>query len=213
MRLAAVSRHLRPAAGEATPRLPIVDVHTHFYDPSRTDGVPWPSAAEPLLFRTVLPDDFLEIAGPCGVTATVVVEASPRYEDNVWVLAQAERNRCIVGLCGSVAPNRPEFAAEIRALARSPLFRGIRIGAPPADLAPGSLWWTDMALMAELDLQVDLIVEPSLESYAPFLELAERTPNLRSELQYKWPISPNLNCRKNGEFPMKNDDFPLENGH
>lgn len=36
-----------------------------------------------------------------------------------------------------------------------------------------------MALTAELDLQLDVIIEPSLASYAPILELAQRTPTLR----------------------------------
>eukprot|EP01052_Picozoa_sp_SAG31_P041884 SAG31_NODE_6478_length_2002_cov_2.388862_2_plen_144_part_00 len=140
-RVAALSHQIRrpPAAAaedaSAQPQSPappaVIDTHTHFYNPTRADGVPWPTAEEDrLLYRTVLPDDFMAVAGPCGVTGTVIVEASPRYEDNAWVLEQAERHCCIVGLCGSVQPNRPEFAAEIRALAATPLFRGIRVGSP-----------------------------------------------------------------------------------
>lgn len=101
-RVTTLSNHMRPTAKQATRQPPVIDVHTHFYDPSRSGGVPWPTAADPLLFRNVLPDDFMEVAGPCGVTGTVVVEASPRYDDNAWVLAQAERHHSIVGLCGSV---------------------------------------------------------------------------------------------------------------
>jgi L-fuconolactonase len=145
-RVAALSHQIRrqpaaaaaaaAAAEDASAAQPpaVIDTHTHFYDPTRADGVPWPTAEEDrLLYRTVLPDDFMAVAGPCGVTGTVIVEASPRYEDNAWVLEQAERHHCIVGLCGSVQPNRPEFAAEIRNLAANPLFRGIRVGAAPAD--------------------------------------------------------------------------------
>ena len=32
----------------------IIDTHTHFYDPTRPQGVPWPSADNSLLYRPVL---------------------------------------------------------------------------------------------------------------------------------------------------------------
>ena len=34
----------------------IIDTHTHFYDPTRPEGVPWPPADNELLYRTVLPE-------------------------------------------------------------------------------------------------------------------------------------------------------------
>ena len=35
-------------------RLDVVDCHTHFYDPTRPGGIPWPRKGSSL-FRTVLP--------------------------------------------------------------------------------------------------------------------------------------------------------------
>jgi L-fucono-1,5-lactonase len=55
-----------------------VDCHTHFYDPTRPEGIPWPGKDDRVLYRTVLPRHFLEQAAPLGVKKTVVVEASPR---------------------------------------------------------------------------------------------------------------------------------------
>jgi predicted TIM-barrel fold metal-dependent hydrolase len=46
----------------------IVDTHTHFYDPTRPQGVPWPPADNPLLYRTVLPEHLKALAMPEGVT-------------------------------------------------------------------------------------------------------------------------------------------------
>ena len=110
-------------ASSPVPPPPIIDVHTHFWDPSRVPKpTPWPAQGDglDLLFRTVLPPDFEAVAGPCGVTGTVVVAASGELEDNLWVLDLAAACPIIVGLCGSVAPDRPEFAAEIRfAVART----------------------------------------------------------------------------------------------
>src|SRR5262245_27953453 len=74
-----------PAYGEES-KPPIIDCHTHFYDPSRPGGVPWPGKDDKVLYRTVLPKQFREVAGPLGVTGTVVVEASPLVEDNQWLL-------------------------------------------------------------------------------------------------------------------------------
>ena len=64
----------------------ILDTHTHFYDPTRPQGVPWPPKDDPVLHRPVYPAEFLKLARPHGVTGTVVVEASPWLEDNHWVL-------------------------------------------------------------------------------------------------------------------------------
>ena len=36
----------------------IIDTHTHFYDPFRPQGCPWPSPQEEQLYRTVLPEHF-----------------------------------------------------------------------------------------------------------------------------------------------------------
>ena len=54
----------------------IIDTHTHFYDPRRPQGVPWPPADNELLYRPVLPQHYREVSADCGVTGTVVVEAS-----------------------------------------------------------------------------------------------------------------------------------------
>ena len=64
----------------------IIDTHTHFYDPTRPQGVPWPPKENQLLYRTVLPADAQALAAPVGVTGTVVVEASAWLEDNQWIL-------------------------------------------------------------------------------------------------------------------------------
>ena len=64
----------------------IIDTHTHFYDPYRPEGVPWPPRDDALLYRRVLPEDYKAVAVPEGVTGTVVVEASEWVEDNGWIL-------------------------------------------------------------------------------------------------------------------------------
>src|SRR5690242_19820768 len=91
------------AAGCATTRgdeIEIIDTHTHFYDPSRPQGVPWPPKNDPVLYRTVLPAEFRSITEPLGVRGTVVVEASALVEDNAWILEIAKNEPFLLGLVG-----------------------------------------------------------------------------------------------------------------
>lgn len=103
----------------------IVDTHTHFYDPARQQGVPWPGKGTPL-YRTVLPDDWRKVAAPHGVTDTVIVEASPWVEDNQWILDLAAREKAIVGFIGNLDPTDAGFAGNLKRFAANPIFRGIR---------------------------------------------------------------------------------------
>src|SRR5262245_11965295 len=81
--------------------MPIVDTHTHFYDPLRPQGVPWPGKNDAALYRTVLPADYRKLGDPTGVTGTVIVESSPWVEDNQWILNLAEHDPFVLGLVGS----------------------------------------------------------------------------------------------------------------
>ena len=78
MTAAAFSLHAGRAADEKKPavKLPaeVIDTHTHFYDPTRKEGVPWPGKGDKVLYKPTLPDHFMKVAGPHGVTGTVVVD-------------------------------------------------------------------------------------------------------------------------------------------
>src|SRR5262245_19874665 len=108
--------------------LPRVDCHTHFYDPSRPEGVPWPGKEDQVLYRTVLPRHFLEQASPLGIKKIIVVEASPRVDDNAWLLQLASANSSIAGVVGNLAPGKPGFDENLKRFAANVIFRGIRIG-------------------------------------------------------------------------------------
>jgi len=155
----------------------IIDTHTHFYDPSRPQGVPWPPKENTRLYRTVLPEHLKPLAVPEGVVGTVVVEASRWPEDNQWILDLAAQDPFIVGFVGSVIPNQPDFGAQLMRLAAQPLFRGIRVGgAFLADVTQGS-FLDDMALLAERDISLDVLIGET--AFAGLEMLAERLPHLR----------------------------------
>ena len=155
----------------------IIDTHTHFYDPTRPQGVPWPPKNDSILYRPVLPEEFLKLAQPFGVTGTVVVEASAWLEDNQWILDLAARNQALLALVGNIKPGRPEFAAELKRFAANPLFRGIRVGVwDKAGLDDASIR-RDLGLLADRDLALDVLTAP--ERLAQVASLAAALPSLR----------------------------------
>ncbi len=165
------------ARTEAAERGAIVDCHTHFYDPSRPEGVPWPAKDDAVLYRTVLPRNFLEQAAPLGVTQTVVVEASPRVEDNAWLLELAAANPAVVGVVGNLAPGTPQFAGLLKRFAANRRFRGIRIN---HDVLRTGLerppFVADIGLIADLGLELDVNGGP--ETPADAARLAKKLPAL-----------------------------------
>ena len=103
----------------------VVDAHTHFYDPTRPEGVPWPNKDTPL-YRKVMPADWQKLANPLGIKETIVVEASPWVEDNQWILDLAKKETCIIGFVGYLNPLDPQFSDHLKRFAAYPIFRGIR---------------------------------------------------------------------------------------
>ncbi len=108
--------------------IPAIDTHTHFYDPTRPNGVPWPKPEEKLLYQAHYPAQFRALTAPLNVVGTVVVEASPWVEDNQWILDLAKENSDIVGFIGNLKLGVPEFAAQLKRFSANPLFRGLRVG-------------------------------------------------------------------------------------
>jgi L-fuconolactonase len=154
----------------------IIDTHTHFYDPSRPQGVPWPPPENKLLYRTVLPDDYKALSVPEGVRGTVVVEASAWLEDNQWVLDLAAGDPFILGLVGHIEPGRDEFAAELDHYAGNPIFRGIRCGAAHLGNVREKSLLADMERLSAKGLTLDVLIRKPVDGV---LALATSLPELR----------------------------------
>ena len=161
----------------------IIDTHTHFYDPTRPDGVPWPPADNELLYRTVLPDHCKALAQPEGVVGTVVVEASDRVWDNQWILDLAADEPFIVGFVGNLNPADPSFSKHLARFAHNPLYRGIRIGGGRniKQIESGA-YTAQLQELADRDLALDLLVRtPELPAVD---DLARQIPDLRIVLDH-----------------------------
>ena len=156
----------------------VIDTHTHFYDPSRAQGVPWPPRDVKLLYRTVLPKNYHALAVPQPVTGTVAVEASPWVEDNQWVLDLAAKEPFIVGLVGNLPIGTKEFAGHVKRFAANKIFRGIRIRDRELDgTLDDAAFVSDLKLLADHDLSLDLVNGGDILQFAD--RLAKMIPSLR----------------------------------
>lgn len=142
----------------ATPLPPAIDTHTHFYDPTRKEGVPWPPPSETILYKPHYPREFQTLTKPHRVVGTVVVEASPWVEDNQWILDLAKDNPFIVGFIGNLKLGQSEFAAQLQRFAANPIFRGVRVGEKALTEGIGQkAFESDLERLGERALTLDVV--------------------------------------------------------
>jgi L-fuconolactonase len=154
----------------------IIDSHTHFYDPTRKEGVPWPGKGDKVLYRPVLPPEFAKLTKPHGVTGTVVVEASPWVEDNQWLLNVAKDNPIVVGVVGRLLFTDAEFGAHLKRFAKAPLFRGIRANASEAKAALEAKQLDHFKALSDNGLTLDL--NGGADTFVIAARVAEKVPKL-----------------------------------
>ena len=172
---------------------PIIDTHIHLFDPTRPQGVPWPSKDNKVLYQPALPDRYRKIATPLGITGAIEVEASPWLEDNQWVLDVAAKDKIVVGTVGDLEPGKPDFRKNLERFHRNPLFLGIRYGNLwdrnlGAELAKPE-FISDLKALAEAGLELDTANQnPALISDT--LRLTDRVPNLRVVIDHLAQLEP-----------------------
>lgn len=137
--------------------VPVIDTHTHFYDPTRPEGVPWPKPTETFLYAPFLPDRFRRVTAGLNVVGTVVVEASAWAEDNQWLLELAKDTPEIVGIVGRLELGQPEFAAQLRRFSANPLFRGLRVNLDTMPSSETPAIAADLTRLADAGLTLDVI--------------------------------------------------------
>jgi len=169
------TRDSKPNIKEGQPM--IIDTHTHFYDPTRPKGVPWPDPNDKVLYRRVLPADYKALAIPQGVSGTVVVEASEWVEDNQWILDLAAKEPFIVGFVGNLQPGSEDFGSNLERFSANPLFRGIRPRGANIGNFEKANFLADIERLADKDLEIDLLI--GQEGLPDVAFLASRIPELR----------------------------------
>lgn len=156
----------------------ILDAHIHLFDPTRSQGVPWPG-------KSALPatsERLQAVATPWGVVGAIHVEASPWLEDNDWVLKTIEKDPFLVGMVGNLDPLDGQFGKRLERYGRHPKFLGIRYG---------NLWGRNLAQDVEKPRFLDAMLElaragltldsanPNAELLAGLRRLSDAVPDLR----------------------------------
>ena len=160
--------------------LDIIDTHTHFYDPRRPEGIPWPRKTDPL-YRPILPENFKKVTKPQGVIGTIVVEASNRLEDNDWLLKQAALHSNVKGVVGNVDPALPDFREQILRLSKNKFFRGIRLKQSIKKLDDKHVI-SGLKILAHLNLSVDILGGSKI--LPAVLKISEKVPDLRQVINH-----------------------------
>ena len=155
----------------------VIDTHTHLYDPTRPQGIPWPNKENELLYRPVLPRHFKEVATPSGVTHTVVVEASVWVEDNDWILELAKDELAIVGFVGNLDPEKDDYLSTLDRLSKNPLFRGVRLRRKELERVDDPDTVSAIGALCDRDLEMDLLANP--QDLAAVAIVAKAIPDLR----------------------------------
>ncbi len=174
--MAAASPLIAQRSGDA-PVMRSIDTHTHFYDPRRPQGVPWPKPTEKLLYAPFLPADFRAASRLSGVVGTVVVEASPWVEDNQWLLDLARDTPEIVAIVGNLKLGQPEFASQLKRFSAHSLFRGLRVGIEVMNTQGTEAIAADLRRVADAGLSLDVIGRSAI--VAPTAALAKALPGLK----------------------------------
>ncbi|MGH7134698.1 MAG: amidohydrolase family protein, partial [Pirellulales bacterium] len=155
-----------------------IDAHTHFYDPTRPEGVPWPSKDDALLYRPVLPGELKRLTRNLNMSGTIVLEASSWPQDNPWLLDLAAREPFIVGVVGRLDTARDDFGKQLARFVKDKRFRGIRINHDELKTALGRPAQLDrLRLLAENDRELDVNGGPEMP--ADVARLTRAVPELR----------------------------------
>ncbi len=167
-----------------------IDAHIHLYDPTRPEGVPWPSPTDEQLYRPHLPDDYRAASAGLGIKGTIVVEASSWRADNEWLLDLADVDPLIVAVVGSLTPGGPDFRSDLEYFCQHPRFVGIRLGTPWTNILAENIdnaqFLDDLRALDAADRSLDLVgmggSGPAM--LANVVALTERVPELRIIIQH-----------------------------
>jgi predicted TIM-barrel fold metal-dependent hydrolase len=173
----AIAAGVAPAE-QRKPQAFIIDTHTHFYDPTRKEGVPWPAKDDKVLYRPVLPVEYEKLATPLGILATIVVEASPWVEDNQWLLDVAAKGPCVLGVVGNLSLADKDFDKNLKRFVKNEMFRGIRVSEKSLSAAIKDNTQLDR-LKALSDNGLTLDVNGGDETFLVAAKAATKLPKLR----------------------------------
>lgn len=156
----------------------MIDAHQHFWRLGRGD-YDWPNQTVAPIFRDFEPDELAPLLTNCGITRTVLVQATPTVAETDCLLEIASRTPFVAAVVGWVDLTAPDAVDQIDRLATNPALKGLR---PMLQSIQHTDWILHPAAncalrhMARLGLRFDALIQPRhLETIAT---LARRHPDL-----------------------------------
>ncbi|MGH9397497.1 MAG: amidohydrolase family protein [Terriglobia bacterium] len=187
-----------PGAGGKPTLIPAIDTHIHLFDPRRSQGVPWPTRDDAILYRPALPGRYRKVTKGLGIVGAIEVECSPWLEDNQWVLDVAAKDTIIVGTVGDLEPGKPEFREHLERFHRNPLFRGIRYGnlwgRNLSEQLPRPEFISDLKALADAGLELDT-ANPDPALILAVIRLTDQIPSLRVVIDHLPQLEPPVESR------------------
>jgi L-fuconolactonase len=179
----AFASHGALAQSPSVDHIPIIDAHIHLFDNTRPLGAGYMgSQAYRALSKPSLPSMYSVLAKPAGIVGAIVVESSPLIDDNLWYLEECRANPIMVGVCGALNPEQPDFGRYVTHFHRDPLFRAIRAShfysADHGNVALQPDQVANLKLLAQADLALDT-ANPSMDLMRANVLLADAIPDLR----------------------------------
>ncbi len=102
-----------------------IDTHQHFWDLQRLT-YPWLKPDMQPLYRNYVPSDLAPSLAACGVSGTIVVQATHDVAETEWLLSLAREASFIKGVVGWFDLMSPDLEAQVEAaMGRAP-FCGVR---------------------------------------------------------------------------------------
>ena len=156
----------------------MIDAHQHFWRLGHND-CRWPTPDLAVIHRDYGPEDLKRLAGPAGVTGSVLVQSQPSDCDTDWLLALAAEEPFVLGVVGWVDLGASDAPARIADLAACPKLKGLRPmlqDLEDDDWMLGAALAPAVAAMVRHDLVFDALVRPR---HLPHLTVfADRHPEL-----------------------------------
>lgn len=187
----------------------MIDAHQHCWRIGQNDCV-WPTSAEGVIHRDILPEHWAAIAAPLGVTGSVLVQSQQSALDTAWLLGLAREHDFILGVVGWINMKTDELIED-------PWLKGIRpmVQGRPSNWLDDPVLDKNLAAMAERGLVFDALIRTK---HLPSLRrLAKRHPKLsividhgaKPEIAHNWlgewkaqmiefAQLPNVTCKLSG---------------
>lgn len=155
-----------------------IDAHQHFWRLSNP-FCDWPTSSEQKIHRDFGPDDLAPLLKKHDIGGTVLVQAAPSLAETRYLLELGEQSSFVKGVVGWIDFESSSAVQDLDALARHPLFCGVR---PMLQSIDDPAWVLNPDFdgifehLTKNGLTFDALIRPV--HLASLLELSRRHPEL-----------------------------------